>query len=259
MRSGIKKKLALVTGAGRGLGRAVCEALDREGADVIAVSRGGSGLDDLRACLPRSKHHTYIELDLERDHAVRELFTMVSESGRYPDIIVNNLGGVIGSVNPLETSKAWSQVFRLNFEIATEINDTFIPFMQQNNWGRVCHLSSIAALENQGTPAYCAAKAALTAYVRSLARFVAPDNVILTAVLPGAVFTDGGYWAEVERDDPDRLYTYISDRMAINRLGTVTEISNAVVFLCSEMASFAVGTCMVIDGGQGRSFFPSSD
>ena len=66
--------------------------------------------------------------------------------------------------------------------------------MQKNKWGRICHISSFAALENQGPPAYCSAKAALNAYVRSVARYVAKDNVILTSVMPGAIFTQGGYW-----------------------------------------------------------------
>ncbi len=256
MNTDIKGKLALVTGAGRGLGRAVCEALDREGASVIAVSRGHSGLSDLRACLQRSTDHTYIQLDLEPEGATDQLIAEVTESGMSPDIIVNNLGGVVGSVDPLDTSAAWRRLFRLNLEVATEINEAFIPTMQKRQWGRICHVSSIAALENQGTPGYCAAKAALTAYVRSLARFVARDNVILTAVMPGATYTVGGYWDELERVDPDKLQTYVSNRMAIGRLGSADEISETIVFLCSEMASFCVGTCVMIDGGQGRVFFP---
>jgi len=257
--TGIKGKVALVTGAGRGLGRAACEALDREGAVVVAVSRGRSGLDELRDCLQRSAGHTYIQLDLEHDDATKQLIAQLTESGMSPDIIVNNVGGVVGSINPLDTSVTWRRLFRLNLEIATEINEAFIPTMQKRQWGRICHVSSIAALENQGTPAYCAANAALTAYVRSLARFVASDNVILTAVLPGATFTVGGYWDELERIDPDRLQAYVSDRMAIKRLGSADEIAEAIVFLCSELASFCVGTCMLIDGGQGRVFFPLSE
>ena len=258
MNLGIDGRLALVTGAGRGLGRSVCEALDREGVSIAAVSKGSAGLDDLRSRLTRPADHTYIQLDLETDDAAARLVEDLAQSGLSPDIIVNNVGGVVGSTNPLKTSSAWRKSFRLNLEIATEINDALIPDMQQRNWGRVCHISSIAALENQGTPAYCAAKAALTAYVRSLARFVAPDNVIVTAVMPGATMTDDGYWEQLERLEPDRVKSYISERMAINRLGTPSEISEAVLFLCSDAASFCVGTCMVIDGGQGRVFYPIS-
>ena len=131
--------------------------------------------------------------------------------------------------------------------------------MIKKKWGRICHISSIAALENQGPPAYCAAKAALNAYVRSLARYVSPDNVILTSVMPGAVFTEGGYWDEASRNRPDHVKKYLDERMAIKRFGEISEITEAVTFLCSENASFCVGTSMLIDGGQGRVFFPTDN
>ena len=145
---------------------------------------------------------------------------------------------------------------RLNVEAAIDINERYIPDMQEKKWGRICHISSIAALENQGPPAYCASKAALNAYVRSLARYVSEDNVILTSVMPGAVFTDGGYWDDASVNRPEHVEKYLNERMAIKRFGTVDEIAEAVAFLCSDLSGFCVGTCMLIDGGQGRVFYP---
>ena len=146
---------------------------------------------------------------------------------------------------------------KLNVEIGIEINEAFIPEMQKKKWGRICHISSISAIENQGPPSYCASKAALNAYVRSVARYISPDNVIITAVMPGAVFTEGGYWDEALQNRPKHVERYLNERMAIKRFGKLSEISEAVTFLCSEHSGFCVGTCMVIDGGQGRSFYPS--
>ena len=145
----------------------------------------------------------------------------------------------------------------LNVEVAVELNRAFIPHMIKKKWGRICHISSIAALENQGSPAYCSSKAALNAYVRSVARYVAKHNVILTSVMPGAIFTKGGYWDGELKKNPNRVKKYLSERMAINRFGTTSEISEIVKFLCSDLASFFVGSAILVDGGQGRSFYPN--
>ena len=146
---------------------------------------------------------------------------------------------------------------RLNVEVALEINRAFIPVMREKKWGRICHVSSISALENQGPPAYCAAKAALNAYVRSLGRFVCADNVILTSIMPGAIFTKDGYWDTALQERPDHVEKYLNERMATRRFGRVEEISELVAFLCSEHSSFCAGSALLADGGQGKSFYPT--
>ena len=76
----------------------------------------------------------------------------------------------------------------------------------------------------------------------------------MTSVMPGAVMTDGGYWSLVKKKRTSHYENYIKNRMAINRLGSVDEISELILFLCSEKASFCVGSCFLVDGGQGRVF-----
>jgi 3-oxoacyl-[acyl-carrier protein] reductase len=132
------------------------------------------------------------------------------------------------------------------------INEAFIPAMINNKWGRICHVSSISALENQGPPAYCATKSALNAYVRSLGRYVAEHNVILTSVMPGAIFTDGGYWDQASVERPDHVEKYLNERMAIKRFGKLDEVANIITFMVSDLTSFTPGTSFLVDGGQGR-------
>ena len=84
---------------------------------------------------------------------------------------------------------------------------------------------------------------------------LAPDGIVMTAVLPGAVFTEGGYWDIASTERPEHVEKYLEDRMAIHRFGKPDEIGNFVVFLCSEQASFCTGSIIPIDGGQGRGFF----
>jgi len=201
--------------------------------------------------------HRFLPLDIATSNGPNLLIEYVRQQNIKPDIIVNNVGGNLGFSDPLGPVDEWQQVMRLNVEVALEINRAFIPHMREAKWGRICHVSSISALENQGPPAYCAAKAALNAYVRSLGRFVCADNVILTSIMPGAIFTKDGYWDTALQDRPDHVANYLNERMAIRRFGRVEEISELVAFLCSEQASFCVGSALLADGGQGRSFYPS--
>lgn len=129
--------------------------------------------------------------------------------------------------------------------------------MKKRKWGRICHVSSIAALENQGSPHYCASKAAVNAYVRSVGRFVSKDGIIMTAVMPGPIFVEKGYWFLKKKQNSKYVKKWLKERVAINRFGKSDEISNFIVFLCSEHSSFAVGSCFLVDGGQGRSFYPN--
>ena len=255
---GIKGRLALVTGAGRGLGEGICRSLAAEGARIIATSRTEADLKMLMAELggQDAGHHS-IALDIAAADGPARLIDFVATLDRNPDIVVNNVGGNLNYTDPLGPVSEWREVMRLNVEVGIEINRAFIPSMRRAKWGRVCHVSSISALENQGPPSYCAAKAALNAYVRSLGRFVSADNVILTSVMPGAVFTPGGYWDEASRTRPDHVAKYLKERMAIQRFGRIEEISGIVAFLCSEQASFCVGSCFLADGGQGRVFQPN--
>lgn len=252
---GINKKQALITGAGRGIGEAICRSLIDEGANVVAVSRSNGSLTELKNSLGKKSHLCQVlELDLSLDHSLSRLFEFLERNNISPDIIVNNVGGNLSYTDPLGSVKEWREVMNINVEVAIEINRHFIPEMRNKKWGRICHISSISALENQGPPAYCAAKAALNAYVRSLGRYVSSDNVILTSLMPGAIFTKDGYWDVASKERPDHVKKYLDDRMAIKRFGSVEEISRLATFLCSEHASFCVGSAILADGGQGRCF-----
>jgi len=255
MNLNIENKIALVTGAGRGIGQGICQNLASEGAKIIAVSRGKEGLNDLYKKIDNHKNHLFLQKNLEVEEDVTSLIEYIKIHQLNPDIIVNNVGGNLDYTDPLKTLDGLKKVFRLNLEVSIEINEAFLPDMIKQKWGRICHISSISALENQGPPSYCAAKAALNAYVRSVGRYVSEHNVIMTTVMPGAVFTEGGYWDEKSQNDPDHVNKYLNERMAIKRFGRIDEISSAVSFLCSDLSSFCVGTNMLIDGGQGRVFY----
>lgn len=253
---GIQGKKALITGAGRGLGKAIAQFLAAQGATIIAASRTPEHLSSLIEEIGgEEKGHFAIPVDFAEMDASQKILDTLKAKNVHPDIIVHNVGGNLNITDPLCSIEDWRSVMRINVEIPIELNRVLIPSMQKNGWGRVCHISSISALENQGPPSYCAAKAALIAYTRSMGRFVSPQGVIVTSVLPGPVKMEGGYWDIASKERPEHVKKFLTERMAIQRFGQPEEISHLVGFLCSDMSSFCVGSAFLVDGGQGRVFY----
>ena len=253
----LEGKRALVTGAGRGIGHSISLCLAREGARVAVVSRTASDIKRLVDEIGgMALGHYGVAMDLVPEGAPSKLADNLKKANFSPiDIVVHNLGGTLNITDPLCSVDDWRRVWRFNLEVAIELNLLLVPPMRERRWGRIVHISSISAMENHGPVTYCAVKAALTAYARSLGRVLAPDGIVVTAVLPGAVFTEGGYWDIASRERPEHVQKYLAERMAIRRFGELDEIGNAVAFLCSKKASFFIGSVVPIDGGQGRSFF----
>jgi 3-oxoacyl-[acyl-carrier protein] reductase len=250
---GIKNKVALVTGASRGIGLEVCKNLAREGVRVVAVSRTIGSLESINDA--NFKYPIYhLKLNLENPKSVSKVSEYLKMNDLEIDIVVNNVGGNLEITDPFCSYEEFIKVMDFNFGIAMEINNLVITGMCRKKWGRICHISSISALEVQGPPSYGAAKAAINAYVRSASRYLASQNVILTSVMPGAILTEGGYWDDVSKNRPEHLKNYLNERMASKRLGAVSEVAELVVFLVSEHSSFMVGSNVLVDGGQGRVF-----
>ncbi len=254
---GLKGKRALVTGGGRGLGEGIARSLAREGAQVCVVARTAADITRVLAELGGEEAgHLGLVMDLMPEGAPQELYDTLRQRDFFPlDIVVHNLGGTMDVKDPFCSLADWRRLYRFNFEIAVELNRLLVPEMQKRKWGRVIHVSSIASMENQGPVTYCSFKAALTAYSRSLGGVVAPDGVVVSAILPGAVFTEQGYWDYTSQQNPAHVEKFLRERQRIGRFGTIDEIGNYVAFLASELASFNTGSIVPIDGGQGRGYF----
>ncbi|MFC1767476.1 SDR family NAD(P)-dependent oxidoreductase [Candidatus Margulisiibacteriota bacterium] len=255
---GLKGKRALVTGGASGIGKAIALDLAKEGVKVVITSRKKDKLEKTLKELGGTKAGHYgVVTDLTDEGAPEKLAKDIWKNFGELDIIVNNVGATMGIMDPYCSIADWRKVFRLNLEVAVELNNLFIPHMKKQDWGRIVNISAGASMENSGPVSYCSIKAAYTAYTRCMGRILAieTENVVMSAILPGVILTEDGHWSKVLKERPEHAEKYLKERCPLGRFGKTNEISPMAVFLCSELATFCQGSIVPVDAGQAKHFF----
>jgi NAD(P)-dependent dehydrogenase (short-subunit alcohol dehydrogenase family) len=254
MELNIRDRNALIIGAGHGLGACLSMKLLQEGACVCGVARRWEGLEDLRHYAPTDRLLLYA-VDLMPEGAEEGLLSFLQGRAFSPDIVVHCMGGQPQTAKGMHTAALWRTQYRALFEIPLLINEACLPAMRARGWGRIVLTGSTAALEAQGPVPYCTFKAMLAAYCRSAGRQEAASGVIMSAVLPGAFRFPGSTWDRISQADPGSVQDFLQQRQKIERFGTVKELADFMLFLCSEQASFNAGGIYPVDGGLGTAFF----
>jgi 3-oxoacyl-[acyl-carrier protein] reductase len=240
---GIEGKVALVTGASKGLGFGVASALAREGATVAVASRSEERIRQAAASIGATPFvHDTSEAD-----AAGELVRQVESQLGPVDILVTNSGGPPASPDALSFShEQWRSAYELLLLGALALVESVLPGMRERKWGRVLSLSSAVVREPSPVLVLSAAhRAGLLAALKTIARQVGRDGVTINTLLPGVIATDRA--KELGADSPERLET-----VPAGRLGTVDEFAAAAAFLCSEPAGYITATTLVVDGGAAR-------
>lgn len=246
---GIANKRVLITGASRGLGLAVARAFAAEGARLSLVARDEQRLAELVAELGGDGlEHDFVSADLMVPGAPTRVGKQVLRSGPV-EIVVHNVGGTLQVRNPLSPAEDWLRVWQYNVGIAIELNRVIVPPMQERRWGRVIHISSTAGDELRGSAPYAVSKAYLNAYTKTLGRALAPDGVVVSAVLPGAFIAPGNHWDFRSRENPEMVKDFLRHHAAIGRLGTPEDIAPFALFMASEQAVFANASLVPVSGG----------
>ena len=246
--SSLAGRRAIITGASRGIGRAIAERLAREGAAVAVLARNEEMLSEVAAGIGRDGGDCIVRpADVTDAEAFRGVLdSAVSELGGV-DILINNAGGNSFSM-PLVATRfsGWQKTQQLNVDSVVHACQVVLPVMLQQQSGAVVNLSSIAAL--QGAPLmahYAAAKAAIISLTQSLAVECATSGIRVNALLPGWVETDLTDFLRNEAETEEAVL----NRVPMHRWGRPEEIAAAALFLVSDESSFMTGQSLVVDGG----------
>jgi 3-oxoacyl-[acyl-carrier protein] reductase len=249
---GLTDKRVLIAGASRGIGLAVAEGFLCEGARVALLARTAGPLKAASADLAKQYGPERV-LALAADCADAGAWPGVLDRLRSSwgglDIAVANVGDGRSVPDALPDEERFALSWRINFKSAETTARATLPLLEKSG-GCLLFVSSIAALEVIGAPTdYSVAKSALLALSKQMARKLAP-RVRVNCLAPGNVYFPGGSWDAKIQADAGRVEALIASTVPMNRFGTPEEMADAVVFLCSDRASFITGTCLVVDGGQ---------
>src|SRR3954453_22949287 len=247
-------KIAIVTGAAGGLGRAIAVRLAQEGATLVLADIEGAGHTETeRLITARSGKATSIEADVTDEGAVKDLFSVGRNAHGRIDILVNNVGGGQSAHIWEADVGEWDYIMRLNLRSAFLCTRAAAAHMKERRSGRIINLSSGS---REGTPwmayyagnsAYAAAKAAIHGFTRNVALELAEYGVTVNAVAPGPIETErnGEYFRKLEGLEFGPLRA-----TPLHRLGTPEDIANAVLYLASDEASYVTGTTLSVAGGR---------
>lgn len=260
MHLGIEGKYALVTGGSHGIGRAIALALAEEGCNVAICARNPERISKTVAEL-QSKGVMNLGFcaDVMRLEDIEYVIREIIRCWGTIHILVNNVGGGgrWGSEVVEETAEdVWLDVYNKNALAAIRFTMRVIPLMRKQRWGRVIAISSRHGREGGGRPWFNMAKSAEISLMKTLAMNPAltRGGITFNSLAPGAIMIPDTGWESQQKQNPKKFAKMVDSQFPLGRLGTPEEVANAVVFLCSEKASLINGACLVIDGGESRSF-----
>jgi 3-oxoacyl-[acyl-carrier protein] reductase len=236
---------AIVTGGSRGIGKAIAQSLLKEGVNVAICARGQDSVDDVIA---EFSHYPGKIIGSAVDITDKQGFQ------QWADSVADELGGidifvanVTGGGAPKGTSP-WEIAANTDILATVSCIDAALPSLKQSEHGSVIYISSMAGVIGvPQMPAYGAAKAAMTHYMKSLAQTLIKEGVRVNTVSPGDIITEGNVWDQVRIGNPD-LFKKVLKRNPRGSLGVPEEIAQVVTFIASPMASLVNGSHLVVDG-----------
>ena len=250
---GLRGKVALVTGASRGIGKAIAQSLLDEGCRVAICARDS---DRLRAAVDDLSHGANgaiadcvigVPTDVTDDAAVQKFVAMANKKFGRIDILVNNAATLDHAAQlPNQSYELWDRDVRVNLTGAFNCTKEVWPYMVENKWGRIIFMSSVAGtLGGFGQASYSATKAALIGLARTAALEGGRHNITANAIAPGIIESEAGKAAAANNPMYDRFRA----RTVFKRFGQPEDIANTIAFLCSDEAGYITGAVIEVAGG----------
>ncbi|MBO9490774.1 3-oxoacyl-ACP reductase FabG [Endozoicomonas sp. G2_1] len=237
-------KVALVTGASRGIGKAIALQLQQLGATVIGTATSQSGADNIDSYLNESGTGKGLVLNVTDSASIEGLFAQIKADFGDVDILVNNAGITKDNVFMRMKDDEWQSIVDTNLTSIFKLSKTVIRAMMKKRNGRIINIGSVVGtMGNAGQANYAAAKAGVIGFTKSLAREVASRGITVNTVAPGFIDTD------MTQTLTDEQKEGIFAQVPANRLGKPEEIANAVAFLASDSAGYITGETLHVNGG----------
>jgi 3-oxoacyl-[acyl-carrier protein] reductase len=238
-------RVALVTGASRGIGRAIALTLCRSGFDIVVASpeieKNEEVAEEIRAC---SGEATTINLDVTSAESVKEAVSKTLADKTRIDVLVNNAGITRDGLAMRMKQADWDLVLRINLTGAFLCSQAVLPTMMKNRWGRIINIASVVGQAGSaGQANYAASKAGLIGVTKTLAQEMASRNITVNAIAPGYIDTD------MTKVLPDEVRAKILRSVPLGRMGKPEDIAAAVKFLASEDAGYITGQVLAVNGG----------
>jgi 3-oxoacyl-[acyl-carrier protein] reductase len=239
--------VAIVTGAGRGIGRSISQKLVESGANAVACDINFANAEETAKILNSQKQTSIAsQVDVTDVVSVNSLITNVVESFGRVDILVNN-AGIMFRTRILDISAdEWEKTIKVNLTGPFLCTQAVLPGMKERRFGRIINISSSAgrSVSTLGGAHYTASKAGLLGLTRAVAKEVAPLGITVNAICPGLIDTEMARKTTTQKE----LQRFL-DSFPIKRIGTPEEVGDLVVFLCSDKASYITGASLDINGG----------
>ncbi len=241
----LENKIAIITGAGRGIGRATALRFADEGGAIVVVDvdegQGNTLVEEVRG---KGRKAIFCKVNVADFSQAEQMAKETNDEFGKIDILINNAGITRDATLLKMTPEQFEQVIDVNLKGVFNCTKAVAPFMVEKNYGRIVNTSSVVALYgNFGQTNYVATKAGVIGMTKVWARELGRKGITVNAVAPGFIAT------EMVATVPEKVLTAIKEKTPLQRLGDPTDIANAYLFLASDEAAFITGTVLSVDGG----------